>query len=62
MPHSLPQYAVGHVERIATVHARMPQGLQLIGNACTGVGIPDLIREARRAAHASHTVLKRAEG
>jgi oxygen-dependent protoporphyrinogen oxidase len=62
MPHSLPQYSIGHVARIAALHARMPQGLRLIGNAYTGVGIPDLIREARRAAHASHTVLKRAEG
>jgi oxygen-dependent protoporphyrinogen oxidase len=61
MPRSLPQYAVGHLERIAALHTRMPQGLQLIGNAYSGVGIPDLIREARRAAHASHTVTKRAE-
>jgi protoporphyrinogen/coproporphyrinogen III oxidase len=61
MPHSLPQYAVGHLERIAALHARMPRCLRLIGNAYTGVGIPDLIREARRAAHESHTVLKRAE-
>jgi len=62
MPHSLPQYAVGHLERIAALHARVPKGLRLIGNAYTGVGIPDLIREARRAAHDCHTVLKRAEG
>jgi len=62
MPHSLPQYAVGHLERIAALHARMPKGLRLIGNAYTGVGIPDLIREARRAAHDSHTITKRAEG
>jgi oxygen-dependent protoporphyrinogen oxidase len=61
MPRSLPQYAIGHLERIAALHARMPRGLRLIGNAYTGVGIPDLIREARRAAHESHTVLKRAE-
>jgi oxygen-dependent protoporphyrinogen oxidase len=61
MPHSLPQYTVGHVERIAALHARMPRGLSLIGNAYIGVGIPDLIREARRAAHASHTMMKRAE-
>jgi len=61
-PRSLPQYAVGHLQRIAALHARMPQGLRLIGNAYIGVGIPDLIREARRAAHESHTILKRAEG
>jgi len=62
MPRSLPQYAVGHLERIAALQARLPKGLCLIGNAYIGVGIPDLIREARRAAHACHTVLKRAEG
>jgi len=61
MPRSLPQYGVSHLQRIAALQARMPRGLRLIGNAYTGVGIPDLIREGRRAAHESHTVLKRAE-
>jgi len=49
-PRSLPQYAVGHAERIAALMARLPAGLRLIGNAYHGVGIPDLIRDARLAA------------
>ena len=51
-PQSLPQYAVGHLERMAeldTLVARHP-GLTLLGNAYNGVGLPDLIREARKAA------------
>ena len=50
-PLSLPQYLVGHVHRIQeaeTLLAQLP-GLQLIGNSCHGVGLPDLVRDARRA-------------
>jgi oxygen-dependent protoporphyrinogen oxidase len=51
-PHSLPQYEVGHVDRIAELErltAQLPH-LHLIGNAYHGVGLPDLIREARHTA------------
>jgi len=48
-PCSLPQYAVGHVARVARVEAivREIPGLHLIGNAFHGVGLPDLIRQGR---------------
>jgi oxygen-dependent protoporphyrinogen oxidase len=51
-PRSLPQYAVGHVERAAELEARIAKlpGLTLLGNALRGVGLPDLIRDARKAA------------
>jgi len=49
-PRSLPQYAVGHTERIAQLMQRLPHNLRLIGNAYTGVGLPDLIRTARQTA------------
>jgi oxygen-dependent protoporphyrinogen oxidase len=51
-PHSLPQYAVGHPARIAELESRLTAlpGLTLLGNALHGVGIPDLIRDARQAA------------
>jgi oxygen-dependent protoporphyrinogen oxidase len=45
---------VGHVQRIAeldTLVAQLP-GIKLIGNAYRGVGIPDVIRDARAAAKA----------
>jgi oxygen-dependent protoporphyrinogen oxidase len=51
-PRSLPQYAVGHGERVARIAslAAAHTGLQLIGNAYHGVGLPDLIRDGRAAA------------
>jgi protoporphyrinogen/coproporphyrinogen III oxidase len=51
-PLSLPQYAVGHLERMAQLEAlvnRFP-GLHLIGNAYHGVGLPDMVRMGREAA------------
>ena len=51
-PLSLPQYAVGHLERITALDHRMARiaGLHLLGNGLRGVGLPDLIREARTLA------------
>jgi oxygen-dependent protoporphyrinogen oxidase len=51
-PRSLPQYEVGHLDRIRELESlvRAQPGLWLIGNAYRGVGIPDLIRDARAAA------------
>jgi oxygen-dependent protoporphyrinogen oxidase len=48
-PHSLPQYAVGHLDRMAELESllsTMP-GLYLVGSAYHGVGLPDLIRQGR---------------
>ncbi|HEY2029205.1 MAG TPA: protoporphyrinogen oxidase [Myxococcales bacterium] len=54
-PHSLPQYTVGHLDRAAELHSRLAAhpGLTLLGNALHGVGLPDLIRDARAAANAA---------
>ncbi len=51
-PKSLPQYGVGHLERMAEVEElrRGLPGLWLLGNTYRGVGIPDLVRDARAAA------------
>lgn len=48
-PRSLPQYEVGHMERIADLDQRITAigGLTLLGNGYRGVGLPDLIRDAR---------------
>ena len=53
-PQSLPQYEVGHLERIVKLEGLVAQvpGLHLLGNSYRGVGIPDLIRDARAAARA----------
>jgi oxygen-dependent protoporphyrinogen oxidase len=53
-PRSLPQYSVGHLERMAVLeeHIRKLGNLWLLGNGYRGVGLPDLIRDARTAARA----------
>ncbi len=49
---ALPQYAVGHPERMAELDTRVAElgNLHLLGNGYRGVGLPDLIRDARTAA------------
>ena len=51
-PRSLPQYGVGHLERMRELEERVQalDGLWLLGNGYRGVGLPDLIRDARAAA------------
>jgi oxygen-dependent protoporphyrinogen oxidase len=48
----LPQYAVGHVERVARIRAAVDAvpGLSICGAAFDGVGIPACIASARQAA------------
>ena len=51
-PHSMAQYHIGHIQRVARIEAlasRLP-GLVLAGNAYHGVGVPDCIRSANEAA------------
>ena len=51
-PRALPQYAVGHLERMRELFARVAAigDLWLLGNGYRGVGLPDLVRDARAAA------------
>lgn len=53
---SMPQYHVGHVQRITELAARVQRlpGLVLAGNAYYGVGIPDCIESGE---HAAQTLL-----
>jgi len=53
-PRSMAQYTVGHPARLAEIEARASAitGLQLAGNAYTGIGIPDCIRMGKQAAEA----------
>ena len=47
----LPQYAVGHLDRVARIRADVADaGLHVCGAAYDGVGIPAVIASARRAA------------
>jgi oxygen-dependent protoporphyrinogen oxidase len=49
---ALPQYAVGHLERVARIRAAVAElpGLAVCGAAYDGVGIPAVIASAQRAA------------
>ena len=49
---ALPQYAVGHVERVARIQAALQTapGLEVCGAAYDGVGIPAVIASGRAAA------------
>jgi oxygen-dependent protoporphyrinogen oxidase len=51
-PRALPQYAVGHLERMAELFGRVEAlgGMWLLGNGYRGVGLPDLVRDSRAAA------------
>ena len=53
-PHSMPQYRVGHLRRVAEIEARVARhpGLALAGNAYRGVGLADGVRSGEAAAQA----------
>jgi oxygen-dependent protoporphyrinogen oxidase len=49
---AMPQYAVGHVDRVAVIEARAAAlpGIALVGAAYRGVGVPDCVRGGEEAA------------
>jgi len=51
----LPQYAVGHVDRVASIRAEVTHlpGLEVAGAVYDGVGIPAVVGSATRAARAT---------
>ncbi len=49
-PGSFPQYAPGHLERIAAAEAALPPTVALAGAALRGVGVPACIRSGNLAA------------
>ena len=51
-PHGMPQYVLGHPERLERIDAALQRhpGLALAGAAYRGVGIPDCIDSGERAA------------
>lgn len=60
-PRSMPQYYVGHLDRVGRIEkliAGIP-GLAIAGNAYSGVGIPDCVRSGEAAAQSLLEMLKR---
>lgn len=50
-PQAQPQYEVGYRERVNEIRGGCPPGLHLIGASYDGVGLPAVIRSARKTAH-----------
>ena len=46
----LPQYAVGHLDRVRRLREALPPGLAVAGAAYDGVGVPAVIRSGQEAA------------
>jgi oxygen-dependent protoporphyrinogen oxidase len=53
-PRAMPQYTLGHLDRVATIRQRLLRHPRLIlaGNAFDGVGIPDVVRAGQESADA----------
>jgi len=44
---AIPQYVIGHREKIASIYQKLPRGVHLIGNYLEGVSVNDSIKTAR---------------
>lgn len=51
-PGAMPQYEVGHVERVAGIRAALPPGIFVVGQPFDGVGVADCVRTANETAAA----------
>ena len=53
-PQAMPQYTLGHLDRLATIEKRLAlhSGLFVAGNAYHGIGLPDCIASGEKAAAA----------
>lgn len=49
-PSSMPQYEVGHLERVEEIERSLPPGIFVTGNAYRGVGVADTVRGATETA------------
>jgi protoporphyrinogen/coproporphyrinogen III oxidase len=49
-PRAMPQYEVGHLDRVRRIRAALPAGIVMVGADVDGVGVSDLVRAAGEAA------------
>ena len=45
-PRAMPQYEVGHLERVRAIEDGLPEGVFVVGQAYRGTGIPDCVMQA----------------
>jgi len=59
-PQAMPQYTLGHLDRLAGLEARLQAlpGLFLAGNANRGIGLPDCIASGEAAAEAAAQIIE----
>ena len=46
----MPQYEVGHLDRVDEIEGLLPPGIFVVGNAYRGVGVADTVRGANQVA------------
>ena len=61
-PRSMPQYEVGHHERVRAIETTLPPGIFVTGNALHGVGVADAVRSAGEKAERVRAHLAGAHG
>jgi oxygen-dependent protoporphyrinogen oxidase len=61
-PRSMPQYEVGHLERVRAIETTLPAGIFVTGNALHGVGVADAVRSAGETAEGVRAYLADANG
>jgi oxygen-dependent protoporphyrinogen oxidase len=61
-PRSMPQYEVGHLERVRAIETSLPAGMFVTGNALHGVGVADAVRSAGETAERVRAYLADADG
>jgi oxygen-dependent protoporphyrinogen oxidase len=49
-PRAMPQYDVGHLQRVAAIEEALPAGVVVAGQAYRGAGLPDCVRQGGEAA------------
>jgi protoporphyrinogen/coproporphyrinogen III oxidase len=60
-PRSMPQYLLGHRERVERIRQHLPAGIFVTGQAFDGVGISDCVRAANEAAAAVAAYVAKAD-
>jgi len=59
-PRAMPQYTLGHLDRVRVIEARLAAlpGLVVAGNAYRGIGLPDCIASGEAAAEAAAQIIE----